>query len=317
MKISAIVYLLGLGAGLVAGQNAASDVLLNDVARVRMPQDFLTFCIDQKANNIHDGTQKRGVVTCSNTVQGVLPSSDRMISTIITAPANNANIPEGQTFTVSVRSVNINYGFFNNPDVAYYAQPQTLDAQGNVEGHQHITIQKIEANGQPPPAATPVFFKGLNQDSPDGTLSEPVPGGITGPGVYRICTMTSSSGHQPVLMPVARRGAQDDCIRINIVPGQPNAQGASTAAPKAVDVSQTDVANANAAKMAEIKDAKDKVQQTAQTVSGVAALTNIQNQARADQVTNRQLDQNNFNLAMQQRAQAEAQRRAIEQSRRR
>jgi len=48
-----------------------------------------------------------------------------------------------------------------------------------------------------------------------GGLTAAVAGGLPA-GSYRLCTMTSSSNHQPVLMPVAQRGAQDDCIRFTV-----------------------------------------------------------------------------------------------------
>lgn len=35
-------------------------------------------------------------------------------------------------------------------------------------------------------------------------------------GFYRVCTMSSAANHQPVLMPVAQRGAQDDCQRFSV-----------------------------------------------------------------------------------------------------
>ena len=279
------------------------DVLLNDVARVRMPQDFLTFCIDQRANNLHDGTQKRGAVTCSNTVQGVLPASDRMVSTVILTPANGARIAEGVSFNVTIRSANINYGFFNNPDVAYYAQPQTLDAAGNVQGHQHITVQALPSAETPPDALAPVFFKGLNGEAGDGTLSVEVTGGIRGVGEYRICTMTASAGHQPVLMPVARRGAQDDCIRIQIVGGSGNGNGngngngsgnggsdkdksntvdeskkeaASVDRPKAVDVSARDIARARPERFQGLQQQRARTERVARRVRDIVQLRLVQ-----------------------------------------
>lgn len=55
------------------------------------------------------------------------------------------------------------------------------------------------------------FFKGIN-DARDGKggLSATMTGGLPA-GNYRVCTLGSSSNHQPVLMPVAQRGAQGDC----------------------------------------------------------------------------------------------------------
>ena len=73
-----------------------------------------------------------------------------------------------------------------------------------------------DASGQPPPAGVFAFFKGINtaQDA-QGILSADVTGGLPA-GKYRVCTLSSASNHQPVLMPVAQRGAQDDCQRFTV-----------------------------------------------------------------------------------------------------
>ena len=159
-------------------------------------------------------------VSCSLTVFGVLPDFDHMVSTIITEPANNAIIPLGTNFTVSVFSINMDFGFFDDPNSQYYLSPQTINSAGEIQGHTHITIQKLADPNSPPDARTPVFFRGLNDPSPDGTLSVQIDGdtfNVDGAGEYRICTITASRSHAPVLLPVARRGTADDCIRINIV----------------------------------------------------------------------------------------------------
>lgn len=100
----------------------------------------------------------------------------------------------------------------------YYSAPQQLDRDtGRIVGHTHVTVQKIDdGSGRPPNAAAFDFFKGINNaPDNDGILSADVAGGLA-PGKYRVCTMSSSSNHQPVLMPVAQRGAQDDCQRFTV-----------------------------------------------------------------------------------------------------
>ncbi|RKO87433.1 hypothetical protein BDK51DRAFT_24702, partial [Blyttiomyces helicus] len=96
--------------------------------------------------------------------------------------------------------------------------PQTLNAQGIVQGHQHITIQQLTSTQAAPDAQVFAFFKGLNDQALDGrTLAVNVPAGtFKTDGLYRICSMSGGDGHAPTIMPVAQRGAQDDCIRINV-----------------------------------------------------------------------------------------------------
>jgi transcription initiation factor TFIID subunit 15 len=55
----------------------------------------------------------------------------------------------------------------------------------------------------------------VNDAEKDGKLSVAVTGGLPA-GFYRVCTMSSASNHQAVLMPVAQRGAQDDCTKFSV-----------------------------------------------------------------------------------------------------
>ncbi|CAG8833909.1 36870_t:CDS:1, partial [Racocetra persica] len=58
-------------------------------------------------------------------------------------------------------------------------------------------------------------FKALNDKTKNNELSVKVDG--LPRGFYRLCTMSSTHSHQPVIMPVAQRGSQDDCIRFKVV----------------------------------------------------------------------------------------------------
>lgn len=138
-------------------------------------------------------------------VMGDIPSSDSMISAIITNPAPGDDLDEDTDFSVDVQIDNLAAGSFTNPDTTYYSAPQTVDNSGKVVGHTHVTIQSIgDINTDTPPDASEfAFFKGIN-DAGDGNggLSADVDGGLPA-GSYRVCTMTSSSNHQPVIMPVS------------------------------------------------------------------------------------------------------------------
>ncbi|KAG4221241.1 hypothetical protein PC116_g30283 [Phytophthora cactorum] len=78
---------------------------------------------------------------------------------------------------------------------------------------------------QPLDASKFVFFKGIN-DAGDGNglLSAKVDGGLPA-GNYRVCTMFAAANHQPVIMPVAQRGAQDDCTKFTVGGGNGNNGG--------------------------------------------------------------------------------------------
>ncbi|KAI8845541.1 hypothetical protein BC829DRAFT_277257 [Chytridium lagenaria] len=94
-----------------------------------------------------------------------------MVSTIIIAPQNGGRIKNNQPLTVTIKNRNLATGFFDDPQNKYYQTPQTLNSQGIIEGHQHITIENI-GNGQNPPDAQRFsFFKGLNAAEENGVLT--------------------------------------------------------------------------------------------------------------------------------------------------
>jgi len=160
-----------------------------------------------------NGTQIRAGF-CSSQIQGQIPAVDRMVSTLILVPRNGQKFVAGKNFTAEVAVRNFKTGFFSDAVNDYYDQAQTLDKNGVVQGHSHITIQKLSGSSVPDPTVF-AFFKGLNLQAKGGKLTQVV--SLPLPGSYRMCTMSSSFTHQPVIMPVAQRGAQDDCVRFTIV----------------------------------------------------------------------------------------------------
>ncbi|CAG8600988.1 1182_t:CDS:1, partial [Racocetra fulgida] len=152
---------------------------------------------------------------CSSQIMGQIPSDDHIPSTLILAPSNEAGISVNQTFNVTVKITNLETGHFSDPKTEYYLEPQTLNEDGVVLGHSHIVIQLLTSETDVPNSKTFVFFEGLNDAFTDGVFTQEVSGGLPA-GRYRICTLSSTFTHQPVIMPVAKRGAQDDCIRITV-----------------------------------------------------------------------------------------------------
>ncbi|RHZ75379.1 hypothetical protein Glove_214g39 [Diversispora epigaea] len=164
-----------------------------------------------------DGTQNRNGA-CVSTVLGELPSADKMVTCILTNPANGAQLKANTAFNVEMVIKNIQTGAFSDPAKEYYITGQTLNANGFIIGHTHVTIQQIDSpqTNNPPDPAVFAFFKGADQAADgQGKLTIPVDNGLP-PGNYRICTLSSSLTHQSVIMPVAQRGSQDDCIRMKV-----------------------------------------------------------------------------------------------------
>ncbi|KAF8424037.1 hypothetical protein EV426DRAFT_99238 [Tirmania nivea] len=176
--------------------------------------NFINFCTGKTLTN---GQQNRGG-SCNGVVMGDLPAASQMISTIIISPQPGQNIAANTEFKVVLQVANLEAGSFTNPDSTYYTAPQTLK-NGRVVGHTHVTIQDLGgslAPTRPPNAETFAFFKGINDDgNGNGQLQAVVANGLAA-GFYRLCTINSASNHQPVIMPVAQRGAQDDCVRFTV-----------------------------------------------------------------------------------------------------
>lgn len=152
---------------------------------------------------------------------GEIPAATKMVSTVITNPKNGDKIPAQQSFNVQLKIANMKLGSFTNAQKTYYTAPQQLEG-GVIVGHTHVTIQDMGGNQnptQPLNAEQFAFFKGIN-DAGDGNggLQAAVDGGLPA-GNYRLCSMAGASNHQPVMMPVAQRGAQDDCVRFEVVNG--------------------------------------------------------------------------------------------------
>jgi len=179
------------------------------------PANFINFCSGQQITN---GMQITAG-SCNGIPMGKIPATKNMISAMIANPLSGATIPSGTTFNISVQTAHLDAGFFVNPTTNYYTAPQDLNNNGDIIGHCHVTIQDIGSiqSTTPPDPTTFAFFKGIDDaGNGKGLLQAVVTGGLP-VGSYRVCTMIAARNHQPVNMPVAQRGAQDDCNKFQVV----------------------------------------------------------------------------------------------------
>jgi hypothetical protein len=225
---------------------------------------------------------------------GDIPAKTSMVSSIITFPLSGSasKLQSDTSFNITVQTQNLVAGSFTDADATYYAAPQALSG-GKVVGHTHVTVQDLGNSLNPTKALDATqfaFFKGINDaGNGQGLLTAVVTGGLPA-GNYRVCTMASSSNHQPVLMPVAQRGTPDDCTKFTVggtgttinVAANNGAKGIAAAAAAAaaaslgpdVNVSQTAAAVANSTSVAATntaKGGKGKADKT--TTSGAAIAT--------------------------------------------
>lgn len=189
--------------------------LLCKADKISSDQDnFINFCAGQTLTN---GQQnKKG--SCNGIPMGQIPATTNMISAMIVNPQPGDKLPAMQTFNIQVQTQHLKAGVFVNPTTNYYTSPQALDANGDIIGHCHVTVQSIGnlKSTTPPDPTQFAFFKGIDDaGNGKGLLSATVQGGLPA-GSYRVCTMIAAANHQPVNMPVAQRGAQDDCTKFEV-----------------------------------------------------------------------------------------------------
>jgi hypothetical protein len=189
----------------------------------------------------HTGSQQKdGKTMCVSTPIGIIGT--KMASTLIVSPTDGSTINSTQPFIVRLSVENMVPGFFSNADTEYYSTPQLLDG-GLVQGHQHITIQKVSSASDPQVFS---FFKGINDGAID--LDRPrleaivLADTLKEDGEYRICSLSGSFGHQPIVSFGLRRGPQDDCIRINVVSGSALASNVTTS--NGIDIAALEKLNA-------------------------------------------------------------------------
>lgn len=181
----------------------------------RDADNFINFCDGQEITN---GAQIT-TGSCNGIPMGKIPALANMISAMITNPKPGDKLTSDTTFNISVQTAHLKAGNFVNPTTNYYTAPQDLDNNGDIIGHCHVTIQDIGSldSGTPPDPSKFAFFKGIDDaGNGRGLLQAIVDGGLP-TGVYRVCTMIAAQNHQPVAMPVAQRGAQDDCNKFEVV----------------------------------------------------------------------------------------------------
>src|SRR5277367_2054320 len=148
-----------------------------------------------------------------------------MPSSLVVFPGHNEDLPANTNFTIAVTQQGMDLGFFTNAKLTYYSAPTFLNDEGLIIGHTHVTVQDLGGSFNPTTPADPTifaFFLGINTPlNQDSQVFAAVPGGLPA-GFYRVCTMVANSNHSPLQMPVAQRGAQDDCHYFSVGQGAGN-----------------------------------------------------------------------------------------------
>src|SRR5919198_439470 len=192
---------------------AASDTTApSDSTDTTAPDSTDTTVADDPTGNnknlpVHDGTQKGNVF--NPTPYGEIPGKSPEI--VVLSPGSGRILPLNTEIRVRARFTNFVPGFFNDPATQYGLEPQRLDAQGNLQGHNHACIQRISNNGTVGTACD--SFVVLEQKGTTDVVRNVAPP-ITQAGRYRICVDVASGAHYAAARAFARDGGPVDCIRV-------------------------------------------------------------------------------------------------------
>lgn len=193
--------------------NDGQDVpTAGQVPSLTSKNNFINFCLTVPQLPITNG-QQITTGSCNPAPIGVIPSVDNMPSAKFVSPKNGDTITASQTFTIQMALKNLAAGNFVNAKANYFAAPQQVNPGGQILGHTHHVIEKLPSldSTEPTNPKDFAFFKGVNDAAKNGIVTSTVDGGVP-PGAYRLCSINSSSNHQPVIVPIAQHGSLDDCV---------------------------------------------------------------------------------------------------------
>ncbi|THV05553.1 hypothetical protein K435DRAFT_646895 [Dendrothele bispora CBS 962.96] len=187
------------------------------VASLTSTNNFINFCLTRPDLPITNGKQVT-TGSCNPAPLGVLPSVNNMPTSKFIFPKNGAVIQTGEIFTITMAVQNIELGNFVNAQENYFAAPQHLNADGQIIGHTHVTIDPIKSLGDTAPTDPKNFsyFKGVNTAAVNGVASVTVDKGLPA-GAYRLASINAAANHQPVLVPIAQHGSLDDMVYVSII----------------------------------------------------------------------------------------------------
>ena len=131
---------------------------------------------------------------------------------LIQRPGSGRIIPLNRELTVRARFDNFQPGFFSNPQAEYGVGTQRLNAEGNVQGHNHACFQRVARDGSVP-AETCASFVVMSQEGDSDVFTGIAPP-LTQPGRYRLCVDAAAGNHYPATRAFAQRGGPVDCVRV-------------------------------------------------------------------------------------------------------
>ncbi len=188
---------------------AADDTATSDTAAADDGEDPAA----DPNGNINNLPLNSGIQTgtvFNTTPYGEVPGNTPQV--LIQRPGSGRIVPLNRELTVRVRFKNFLPGFFSDPKAEYGVGTQRLDANGNLQGHNHGCFQLVARDGSVP-AETCDSFVVLSQEGTSDILTGIMPP-LTKPGRYRFCADAAAENHYPAARAFAQRGGPMDCVRV-------------------------------------------------------------------------------------------------------
>jgi hypothetical protein len=165
---------------------------------------------DGNINNLplHDGSQKGGVF--NPVPYGEIPVNTPQVA--IQRPGSGRILPLNQEIQIRALVQNFQPGFFNDPKTQYGVDPQRLNGDGNLQGHNHACVQRLGRDSLPLSTKCDSFVV-LEQEGTSNVISGVGPP-ITVAGRYRLCVDDASGAHYVAVRAFAQQGGPVDCVRV-------------------------------------------------------------------------------------------------------
>jgi hypothetical protein len=190
---------------------AATDTTGADATTTTAPAGNVE---DGNINNLplHDGSQKGGVF--NPVPYGEIPANTPQVA--IQRPGSGRILPLNQEIQIRALVQNFQPGFFNDPKTQYGVDPQRLNADGNLQGHNHACVQRLGRNSLPVSTKCDSFVV-LEQEGTTNVISGVGPP-ITVAGRYKVCVDDASGAHYVAVRAFAQQGGPVDCVRVLFMP---------------------------------------------------------------------------------------------------
>jgi hypothetical protein len=187
---------------------AASDTTGADVTTTTAPAEGDG--PDGNVNNLplHDGSQKGGVF--NPVPYGEIPVNTPQVA--IQRPGSGRTLPLNREIQIRALVQNFQPGFFNDPKTRYGVDPQRLNGDGNLQGHNHACVQRLGRDSLPLSTRCDSFVV-LEQEGTSNVISGVGPP-ITVAGRYRLCVDDASGAHYVAVRAFAQQGGPVDCVRV-------------------------------------------------------------------------------------------------------